>query len=278
MNHPVTKTLLALGCAGTLTATANAQLPTTYTAGDFLVGFREVGNTNSVVVDIGPIANFTTAQVFAINAGATLNAQYGNTWEDNANVDFSLAATSTSTTNRTNYVTSPEYLSGPNVGPAQVWSRQTNTVSGNFQSKISNLGSEFATAGEVQNSTTDPNAYQNFMPGGPTDAGHANAGIAWGYFNPTSEGNFGQGASTQSAAFSTGVALDLIQLQPGSGPGNDLGIFQLSSDGNTLTYSPAGASVVPEPSSVAVSVLAGLALLGFQLNKARKSSTKGQVA
>ena len=270
MNYPVTKTLLTLGCAGTLAATANAQLPTSYNAGDFLLGFREVGSANSVVVDIGSITSFNVPSTFTINAGATLTAQYGSGWQTNPNVYFSL--TSTDPLDLTSYVTSPEYTSGLNVGPAQIWPRLSTPNSRVFQNKINALGSEFTSAytttgGEVEKNT-DPNAYQNFMPGGTTDAGHAGpANIAWAFFNPTSEGNFGQGTN--------GVALDLIQLVPGSGPGNDLGFFQISANGNTLTYTP---GAIPEPSSIAASVLGVLALFGFQLNKARKSSIKRQAA
>ena len=261
---------------GTLAATANAQLPTTYNPGDFLLGFREVGSSNSVVVDLGSITNFNVPAVFAIDAGTTLAAQYNTTgtnpttWQTNPNVYFSLASTDPG--DLTSYVTSPEYLTGPNAGPAQVWPRLSTPNSRIFQNKINAFGGEFTSAytttgGEVE-SKTDPNAYANFMPGGTTDAGHAGpANIAWGFFNPTSEGNFSQGT--------TGVALDLIQLVPGPGSGNDLGFFQISPDGNTLTYTP---GVIPEPSSIVAAVLGVLALGGFQLNKARKSSIKRQAA
>ncbi len=246
-------------------ATANAQLPTTYTQGDFLVGFRQVGNSNSIAVDLGPITDFTVPQVFAINAGSMLSAQYGAGWGSDATVFFSLASTDSG--DNTNYMTSPEYLTGPNAGPAKIWSRQTNTNSSILQNKIINFGNEFTSRGELQ-PKTDANAYENFMPGGITDAGHAGPGnIAWAYFNPTSEGNFGQTTA--------GVALDTIKLVPGAGPGTDLGIFQLSADGNTLTFTP---NVVPEPSSYVAMVIGVLALLGFRMNKARKSSAKVQLA
>lgn len=259
MKHPFTKTLLALGCAGTLAATAGAQLPTTYTQGDTLLGFRQVGNNNSVVIDLGSIASFSSAQNFTINAGSTLSAQYGAGWASDASVFFSLVSTDSG--DNTSDVTSPSYLTGPNAGPARAWARLTNTNSNIFQNKINLFGSEFTSAGEIE-PKTDPNSYANYMPGGTTDAGHANGNLAWGFFNPTSEGNFGQTTA--------GVQLDLIQLVPAGGsiPGNDVGNFKLSSDGNTLTFTPA----VPEPSSYAAIALGVLALLGFQLNKARKIS------
>ncbi len=229
------------------------------------MGFRQVGNTNSVVVDIGPISNFTSPQNFTIGLGSTLSAQYGAGWASDFNVYFGVSETDSG--DKGSFVTSPEYFTGPNAGPAKIFSRLTGTNSGILQNKINNLGNEFTSAGIVQ-PKTDPNAFQNFMPGGTTDAGHAGpANISFAFFNPDIEGNFDQTTA--------GVGLDLIQVLPGSGPGNDLGIFTLSGDGTTLSFTP---NVVPEPSTYAMAVLGMLALLGFQLNKARKSSTKKQSA
>jgi hypothetical protein len=260
MNFSVTKTLLALGCAGTLAATASAQLPASYTQGDFLLGFRQVGNTNSVVVDLGPISSFSGTLDFSIDLGSTLSNQFGSGWASDPAVFFSLASTDSG--NNTSYVTSPEYLTGPSAGAAKVWNRLTNTNANIFQGKINNLGDEFSSAGSVE-SKTDVNAYSNFMPGGATDSGHAtSAQIAWGYFNPTTEGNFGQTTA--------GVELDTIQLAPGAGKGTEEGDFTISPDGNTLTFTPLGE--VPEPSSfAAMAVIGALALLGFQMQKTRKS-------
>lgn len=260
--RPFTQVLLALGFAGLFAASAAAQLPTTYSPGDFLVGFRQVGNNNSVVVDIGPITSFSNPISIAINLGSTLQAQYGAGWASDPNVFFSLVETSA--TNNTSLVTSPQYLTGPNAGPARVWSRLTNTVSTTFQNKINNLGNEFTSRGVVQ-PKTDANAYANFMPGGSTDAGHANGNIAWGYFNPTTEGNFGETTA--------GVVLDLIQLAPGTGLGTEVGTFQLSANGNTLSF-----SAVPEPSTLAVLGLGALALAGFQLRKTRQAVSGKQAA
>jgi hypothetical protein len=267
MNFSV-KTLLALGFAGTLAGAANAQLPTTYSQGDFLLGFREVGSTKSVVVDIGSISSFNTPQDFAIDLGSTLAAQYGSGWATNANVYFSLAETQSG---RTSTVTSPEYLTGPNAGPATVWPRLTSSNSLSLQNDINNLGAEFTSSPGVESNTTDADAYANFMPGGTNDAGHANGNIAWGFFNPTTEGALDQGTA--------GVELDVIKLVPSTSgaPGTEEGDFTLSPDGNTLIFTPAGA--VPEPSSfAAMAVIGALALLGFQVKKARKSSAKRQIA
>ena len=240
-----------------------------------MLGFREIGSTNSVVVDIGSIATLSSPHTFLINAGSTLTAQYGSGFATNANVFFSLSSTANDTS-KTNYVTSAEYSTGPNAGPAKVFNRLTSTNSTSLLNKINSFGTEFTNVNTFATTpstvevepNTDPNAYQNFMPGGTNDAGHANGNISYGYFNPTIEGAFDQGA--------TGVKLDLIQLLPGAGAGNDLGVFQLSTDGNTLTYTP---NAVPEPSTcVATAVLGALAFLGFRMNKARKTSIKEQSA
>ena len=200
----------------------------TNTNGDFILGFREVGSTSSLLVDIGPIADFTTAQTFSLGAfGNLLASTYGSNWATTLNVYFSLAATSRPQdgTVLVNYVTSPEY---PASGvAAKVWPRLTQTNSGILQNKIIQCGEDFnlftvqSGTNAVLEPSTSPDAYQNFMPGGTTDAGHATQGnIGWGFFNPTPEGNFQDGA--------TGVVLHLIQLVPGAGSGTDLGTFVLT--------------------------------------------------
>ena len=225
-------------------AVAATKLPsdsTTYdnTAGDFILGFRQVGSTSSILADIGPITDFTTTQTFSLGAfGSLLSSTYGSDWATNPDVFFSLAATTRPQdgTATVNYVTSPEY---PADGAgAVVWSRLTQTNSNILKNKIIKCGTTYnvftvqSGTSAVLEPSTSPDAYQNFMPGGTTDSSHATSGnIGWGYFNPTPEGSFKNGA--------TGVILHLIQLIPGSGPGTDLGNFVLSADGNTLTFTPA---------------------------------------
>jgi hypothetical protein len=66
-----------------------------------------------------------------------------------------------------------------------------------------------------------PAGYKEFMP--PVM-------ISWGFFDPDDEANFGGGVG--------GATLELVQLAPGSGPGTLLGVFSLSSEGTTVTFTP----------------------------------------
>ncbi len=77
---------------------------------------------------------------------------------------------------------------------------------------------------------------------------------SYSYFNtPTIEGSFAGGAS--------GTALDLIQLQPGGGPGFDIGTFTIDNGGN-ITFTP-----TPEPTSVALLSFGAVFLGMFRLRR-----------
>jgi hypothetical protein len=245
-------------------------------SGDFLLGFRQVGNNNSVFVDIGPIASLNTGpQTFTLTGlGSVLSSTFGNGWASDANVFFSLSATNRpGDPTTTSWVTSAEAV-GSGV-ESKIWKDLTNTNAGILVNKINAMGQQgntfdaaFGTAGHrtvVENNTT-PNEYRLYMPGGTNDSGHAQGNIAFGFFNPTTEGNFGSGAA--------GVTLDLYQITNGGATTNalDLGDFSISSDGGTLTYIPDAFESVPEPSTYTMAVLGTLGLLLFQRRRLARSA------
>lgn len=268
MTKKFLKTMLLAAAGLTILASAGkAQVTYNNANGDFLLGFRQVGSTNSVLLDIGPITDFTIAQSWSLgNLGSVLASTFGSGWATDANVFFSLAATTRpGDSTRTNYVTSPGYLSS--AFSVTVWNRLTSTNSLTLQNKIIAMGNQYNDAtlqaqqtpgnrAEVEPNSL-ANAYANYHPGGTNDAGHASGNISYGFFNPTVEGNFGEGTA--------GVHLDLIQLVPGSGPGVDLGYFTLSADGSTLFFTP-----VPEPSTYAMMGLGMIGLTGLVILKRRR--------
>ena len=175
--------LLIMASLALVASSAKAQVMYNNATGAFTLGFRQVGSTNSVFLSLGPIASFATNQSFSLgNLGTILSTQYGAGWATNANVFFSLAATTRpGDVSRTNYVTSAGYMSS--AFAFQTWNRLTSTQSLTLQNKIIAMGNQYndislqtqQTAGNPAEviASTFPNAYQNYHPGGTNDAGHA---------------------------------------------------------------------------------------------------------
>lgn len=258
--------VLAVAGLTIMASAGKAQVTYTNTSNDFLLGFRQVGSTNSILLDIGTVANFNTLQVFSLgNLGSLLSSTFGPGWATDGNVFVSLAATNGLSNASTNYVTSPETVGGTE---ATKWAHLTNTNNNILTGKIVNMGNAYnaysaqQTPGNpaVVEPSTDPNAYLKFMPGGTNDAGHASGGVAWGFFNPTTEGNFANGTA--------GMTLDLIQLTATTS--TDLGDFTLSANGNTLTFTPDIAEV-PEPSTYSMIALGGIGLCGLTILRGRRA-------
>jgi len=238
---------LIVAATGVVVPSAMAQVIYNSSNGDFLIGFRQEGNTNSVLADIGPIVDLTASHTFPLgDLGTHLSTTFGANWATDVTVWFGLAATNRpGDVARTNYVTL-----WSQIRPTP-WNRLTSTNSLNLQNKVIAMGNQYnafssqQTPGNtavVEPQAMAPDGYREYMPGGTNDAGHASGNISFGFFNPTTEANFGGGIFNAS--------LHLIQLVPGSGPGTLLGTFSLSPDASTLTY-----TVVPEPSTFALVAL-----------------------
>ena len=226
-------TALALVATAMVAPSARAQATYDYTHGDFLIGFRKEGNTNSVLADIGPITDFSQGHTFPLgNVGTLLSSTFGANWATNSTVWFSVASTAPVFTDKTNYMTSAGYTG---VQDPTIWNR-IGSPSTSLKNKVIAQGNQYnafsGSPGVVEPQATAPDGYREYMPGGTNDAGHANGDIAYGFFNPTTEGNFQFGTA--------GVFLTLIRLAatPVGTPGDVLGRFTLSSDGNTLTFTP----------------------------------------
>jgi hypothetical protein len=165
--------------------------------------------------------------------GSLLASTFGANWATSSTVWFSVASTASVFTDKTNYMTSAGYTGGPDP---TIWNRIGTSPSTSLKNKVIAEGVQYnaftGSLGRVEPQATAPDGYKEYMPGGTNDAGHANGDIAYGYFNPTTEGNFQSGTA--------GVFLALIRLAatPVGTPGDVLGRFTLSSDGNTLTFTP----------------------------------------
>ena len=229
-------TTMALAATVMITPSVRAQVIYNSDNGDFLIGFRQEGNTNSVLADIGPIADLTVSHTFPLGDLATkMSNAFGPNWATDATVWFSLAATNRpGDVSRTNYVTYSDQIR------QTPWNRLTSGNSLALQNKVIAMGNQYnqfssqQTAGPavIEPQAQAPDGYREYMPGGTNDAGHAQGNISFGFFNPDDEGNFGGGVAN--------TPLHLVQLvpTPPTGPGTVVGTFTLNSDGSTLTFTP----------------------------------------
>ena len=248
-----TKTaLLALASLAIVATTAKSQV-TYSSAGDFLLGFRQTGTANDILVDIGSFNLNSSTSISLGDLGTKLAATFGAGWATDASVFFSIAGTGVSgDPSNTSYVTKVQYNGDPAPTP---WNSLSSGNAISLKNKIIAEGTAYNTFSQtpgnpaVVQPTSSTNSYASYMPGGVNDAGHAQGNISYGFFNPTTEGTFSQGTGN--------VQLDVYRILSGStAAATEVGYFTLSSDGSTLTYTPLA---VPEPSTFALIGVAGIA-------------------
>ncbi len=225
-----TLTLLAI------TATTHGAT-TTYAGGDLLLGFRQTGNTSDYLVNIGQASLYTgaTSSKTISSLASDLVAVFGSDWASAGNVFWSVSGTNrlvmttaNSDPGNTMYAT--------RISTGSAWTSafaQGTPVSGMWSVATAYKGKASTAnnpSGLIQNNigTSTNNAYASYQPSG-VNAGAGN--LAFGYFNPSIEGNSSNGIST--------TTLNLYRLAEGSAdPGTLVGTFTISS-GGTVTFTPA---------------------------------------
>lgn len=270
----LTTSCLAIVGALLLSSTAQATLP--YSNGDLIMGFRTTGASNPAglnaptgtdyEINLGNAVTFMSGSgtINFANIGADLIAIFGAGWNTRADLFWSISGvvqpTVSGIPNNTLFATRPETSIGTMSIP---WPRLSTFASGAPANKmVSMAGAGFgyaagtnATLNQLESTNTvggliqnagGGSSYASFQPGGANTTG----ATAFGVFSGGIEGNFGAGTS--------GTALDLWELTPGSGDSFYQGTFHIDDAGNA-SYT---AGVVPEPSSIAI-LGAGTGLLGL---------------
>jgi len=271
----LTTVVAALAAAAVLTTSARAQVYTAYSSGDALLGFEQAGNASDYVVDLGSVSQFITATTpltFQLST-TDLSTVFSSSWASNSQtnlVQWGVVANDQGQT-----VSS-------NTDGNSIWYTLGETTSGT-QTKAPVRGSSSALASisnKIQNLDTGTNGYDSELSTANANNAiiqSASAGNSWSSFKPgVADGQVAFGIGTDIEQASTGATgptnsdLDLYEVDTKTGsnqPADYLGYFTLNSNG-LLTFDPAGAAAVPEPSAYALGITA---LVLFGVLKRRKS-------
>lgn len=265
MNAPNTAVSAALVAAALAGATAASAQSFTYHDDDLLVGFRQTGAAQSLLVNVGNVSSLLLQSQLAHhsvvigNAGA-LNSTFGSL----GGLRFSAAAA-----NRFGpaYPLNTLWISRPSPDALTValpWNRQGAGTLGTTATRISSLGNGGVTVasidptdvladGIVRIPSGNNNAVGRWVGSTPSGNGPL------GNFNNTFQGNAEQ---VTPPVFASGwVREDLFQIEPGSGQSTWVASILLSHDG-TMRF-----AAVPEPGTYAA--MTGAALAAFALWRRR---------
>ncbi len=244
------KSLTLLAFAAASLALTPALKAVSSNTGDLFLGVRAgggAGATQDYVIDIGPASQFEGGtSILTLNLGSVgtdLSSVYGSGWNARSDVFWGIAGTTGSFASvgsdpaKTLFATREETTVGTQSTP---WVRQASSTQGVTTSKVSSMQGQFngsnsagvSATNAVFQSDTDTNSWASFQSGGTLANSGPAPGISFAAFNPTIEGTFANGTS--------GEALDLYRMQPGSGNGDYLGRFVMSDSGQ-LSFIPVAA-------------------------------------
>ncbi len=250
--------VLSAVAAGSLwSMDASAQL--SYNQGDLMLGMRNPGAGNDLLVDIGPASQYVNATgPITISGTYYTAAQFTASGLDFNNLYFSVFG---DTSGNTLWATANSTLTRHTATSQSAAAGQFEAIAQGGE----DAGSWYAANGA--NSSSAVIMPNGFFTGGGTDLSYTkgvldpNFGLAnFGYFGAVNEANTIPGFNT-SPYF---VAINLYELDPYSNnttqpPGTQLGYFELDSNG-TLTFNQ-GMAPVPEPGTWAM-FGAGMLVLG----------------
>lgn len=248
-----TSILLAIAGLAFVSSVASAAV-TTYTAGNLLMGFRQAGATNSLIVNLGPAATFknaTTGFVASSIPASELSTAFGANWYTDSTVTWAvIGAVAGSTVNgdsaRTLYASSQEATYGTANDPYA-----TSSVPSQ-----SGPSTKVATAGGVYNGVENGTNVSLSQSNATTNS--------WNSFMTT--GQFGYDSVwSLEGTVGAGSQLDLFRMQPNV-TGTYEGSFTMSNAG-VVSFSTSPVAAIPEPSRA---LLMGLGVAGIFLRRRRR--------
>jgi hypothetical protein len=280
--------LVGLAGGALSVSNANAQTTTNAAPGDIILGFYATNGTGAgtdLEVDIGSAANFenyTPGAIISLNGStglvaADLAATYGSTWYLNPDLFWGAISGNTVTqvgnsTTDSIWASDPEATAGT---PSTPWTVGTRNVQAAGSSSgldvVSGLNSVAATpTGDSSVSATFAQSFANSYYSQNT----TQEGLTFNYFS----GPLVTDNSVTNILSSTGDSYSqLDELIPGSGnvnagnPAKVLGTLELYAGPNTALDGTLVFVTAPEPSSIGLTGVGFLSLIGFVALRRRRS-------
>ncbi|MEO6055078.1 MAG: PEP-CTERM sorting domain-containing protein [Chthoniobacterales bacterium] len=239
-----------------------------YNDGDIFLGFRQTGGTSAYLLDLGQpdlfmtatpgssiVLNTTISGFGDIGADLSSASVFGSSWYTDGNVFFAV----TGGTKFGDNFGDPEgtlYSTNPSSTP---WTPQSDGSQVSTVNRLSTAGFRYSLATSSANSdlgviqsTSTPNNYASFQPGGTIPN---SAGISFAEWNPTNEG-----------LVNTTLYFNQIISRGNGDTSVNIGFFSIDS-GGLVTFTAAG-SPIPEPSTYALLGMS-TALMGFLIFRRR---------
>jgi len=281
--------LVALAGGALSVSTANAQTATNAAPGDIILGFYATNGTGAgtdLEADLGSAATFESyapgstiplnSSTFGLIAN-DLATTYGATWYNNPDLFWGAISGNTVTvvgrsSTDSIWATDPELTAGTASTPYTVGTRNTQAAgSSSGLDVVSGLNSVAANpTSDSTSSATFAQSFANSYYGQDTFA----AGASFDYFN----GDFVPDNSVTNILSSTGYSYSqLDEMIPGAGnvnsgnPATVLGTLELYAGPNTALDGTLVFVTAPEPSSIGLTGVGFLSLIGFVALRRRRS-------
>ena len=233
----------------------------TYHDTDLLLGFRQTGGANTVLVDLGSASQFynaTRGSTFDVGNSASLSVAAGRAFggvSPLSGLQYSVSGTLRSSANATaDLPTQTLWISkaAPDLATqSDPWAQQSSFGLGNTAAKIQTMGNLAVSYSSVNVANVDANTLIIPSASGDSYSRWAGSGTGGGGSTANFNNTFQGDAEGHTPAVFTGndsVRLDLYQITPGSGDAKNLGYFQLNGSGH-LSFT---ATSVPEPGTWAL--------------------------
>lgn len=229
-----------------------------YNDTDLLLGLRQAGGANTVLINLGSASQFYNAKpgsTFDVGNAASIYVAGSRAFGGLSGLQYSITGTLRSSANAT--ATTPVqtiWATRESIDlntASDPWVRQSSFGLGNTAAKIQTMGNLAVSYGSVNVANIDAqtiiipaadgDSYSRWVGSGTSGNG------AVGNFNNTFQGNV-EGKTPAAFSDTTTSRLDLYQITPGSGDASSLGYFKFNGSGK-LTFT---STTVPEPGTWAL--------------------------